>query len=273
MEALPSHAWLDDRIVPADAVRIAGDDPGLTIGDGLFETMRVVAGRVPALADHLARFEASRMALALPRPATDPAFAIAAVLAANPHLANDELGLRLTLTARPTLIVALRPLTTRDHQRRRGLELYTLAARRGESFLARHKTLAWSANSVQQRLHPRGASPAFEGLWLDPEGVVLEGTSTNLFALLDGVVHTTPTSAPILAGVSRAHVLAALEALRIPHREARFTRTELDCATAIVASNAILPVAPVLSLDGIETPIDRESEALHTILRRQLALG
>ncbi len=250
MDAFPGYAWLDDRIVAADALWVSADDPGLTVGDGIFETMRVVRGEVQSLAAHLARFEATRAALALPRPATDPAHAIAQVLAQNDLSGRDDLGLRLTLTARPTLIVRLRALTPRDHQRRAGLALHTLPARRGEAFLARYKTLAWNANAVAQRLHTDGSDPSFEGLWLDPDGVVLEGTSTNLFAVLDGVVHTAPTSLPILPGVARARVLGALQALAIPHREVPFTRADLDRAEAIFATNALLPLAPVLTLDG-----------------------
>lgn len=254
MSTEPTFAWLDDRLVPRDAARVRADDPGLTLGDGLFETMRVVAGEVVARAAHLARFERSRRALALPPPPTDPALAIDQLLAANPLPTDVERVVRLTLTARPTLIVQLRLLGERDLVRRRGLELFTLPARRGESFLARHKSLAYGANTALRRLHPEGHRPTFEGLWLDPEGHVLEGTTTNLFALIDDVVFTPPLSAPILPGVSRATLLARLAALGLPHREAVFAHDDLRRAHGLVATNAVLPLAPVLALDGAPLP-------------------
>jgi len=277
MEALSSYAWLDDRIVSGDELRVSGDDPGFLIGDGIFETMRVRDGQVVALAAHLARFERSREALALPTPATDPAAAIAAVLAATDPGSLVAAGMRLTLSARPTLIVRLRTLTARDLARRAGLALHTLPERRGESFVARHKTLAWNANAIQQRLHADGADLRFEGLWLDPDGIVLEGTTTNLFAIIDGVVLTAPTSLAILPGIARAQTLAALSGLAIPHREAAFTRADLDRADAIFATNALLPLAPVLTLDGVaigaaqkqKRPSDVR-EPLHSLLLRAL---
>ena len=242
-------AWLDDRLVREDALLVPADDPGFAIADGLFETMRVRAGVVVALSDHLARLESSRLALALPPPPAPLHEAIAAVLAAAPSTPHD-LALRLTLTARPSLIVRLRSLTPRDHERRRGLHLHTLPTPRGESFLARHKTLAWNANAVQRRLHPRGDDPDFEGLWLDPDGFVLEATTSNLFAAIGDEVITPPTSAAILPGISRARAIAALRDHGVACVERPITRVELDLADTLFATNAILPVATIHALDG-----------------------
>ncbi len=245
-------AWFDDRLVPEDALFVRPDDPGFAIADGLFETMRIRAGEVVALPDHLARFESSRLALALPRPPVPLHQAISAVLAAHadqPALL-DDVGLRVTLTARPSLIVRLRPITPRDRERRQGLHLHTLPARRGEAFLARHKTLAWNANAVQRRLHPHGDAPDFEGLWLDPEGFVLEGTTSNLFVAIGDDVVTPPTSAPILPGVSRARTIAALREHGVACIERPLARADLDLAQTLFATNAILPIAPIHALDG-----------------------
>lgn len=249
------RAWLDDRLVAPEELVVRADDPGLLIADGLFETMLVREGRVPLLADHLGRFERSRRALALPPPPTPPAEAIASVLAHNGPLAGEHV-LRLTFTARPTLLVTLRHLTEREHRRRLGLDLHLLGARRGECFLARHKSLAWGANAAQRRLHPQGDSPTFEGLWLDPTGLVLEGTSTSLFARIDGVVRTAPLTAPILPGVARARVLRQLTGEGIALAECAFDLEELLHATEVFATSATLPLAPVRSIDGHATPSD-----------------
>lgn len=243
-------AWLDDRLAPSEALVVRADDPGLLIGDGLFETMLVRHGEVVHLGDHLARFERSRRALALPVAPTPPERAVEAVLTHNGPLI-DEHVLRLTFTARPTLLVTVRPLDPRVHVRRLGLDLHTLPARRGECFLARHKALGWAANAVQRRLHPSGAEPTFEGLWLDPDGRVLEGTSTSLFARIDGFWRTAPLSAPILPGVTRARVLAHLERRGDVPFETAFTLDDLRRADEVFATSATLPLAPVRSLDGV----------------------
>ena len=243
------RAWLDDRLVASEGLVVSADDPGLLIADGLFETMLVREGRVPFLDDHLERFEGSRRALALPPPPTPPAEAIASILTGNGPLVGEHV-LRLTFTARPTLLVTLRHLTDREHRRRLGLDLHLLTARRGECVLARHKSLAWGANAAQRRLHPQGRSPTFEGLWLDPAGLVLEGTSTSLFARIDGVVRTAALTAPILPGVARGRVLRQLTAEGVACAETAFDLEDLLRATEVFATSATLPLTPVRSFDG-----------------------
>lgn len=274
MDPTVSHAWLDDRLVPVTALAVPADDPGWLVGDGLFETMLVRQGRVVRLDRHLARFEASRRALALPPPPTEPRVAIAAVLAAADDAARlDEVALRLTLSARPTLVVQLRPIGPRDHARRAGLDLWTLPERRGETFLARHKALAWAANAVQRRLHRAGADPRFEGLWLDPEGHVLEGTSTNLFAVVDAsrrLVYTPPLAQPILPGTARAAAIEALVAAGCEVREAPLDARDFARADELFATNATLPVAPVARLDGQPHPGGAVASALWHDVRAAL---
>ena len=46
-------AWLDGTLVDADAARVSAFDHGLTVGDGVFETMKVVDGVPFALTRHL----------------------------------------------------------------------------------------------------------------------------------------------------------------------------------------------------------------------------
>lgn len=261
----PLFAWLDERLVPTSSVAVPADDPGWLVGDALFETMRASEGRVVRLDAHLARLEASRLALAMPAPPVDPRVAIRALLDAHPPSSSDVV-VRLTLSARPTLVVQLRPLAHRELVRRAGLALWTLPVRRGESFLARHKSAAWASNAIQRRLHHAGTADAFEGLWLDPEGRVLEGTSTNLFAVIDGAVWTPPLSHPILAGTARAAAIAALVGASVEVREAPLTLDAFAAAEALFATNATLPVAPILSLDG-----QIRGDAADALVRRLVA--
>lgn len=109
--------WLDGELRDADGARVSVFDHGLTVGDGVFETLRTVDGRAFALTRHLDRLASSARGLGLPAPDLDEVRrACAAVLDANPL----PLGrLRITYTgglsplgsdrgeAGPTLVVAL----------------------------------------------------------------------------------------------------------------------------------------------------------------------
>src|SRR5438270_9149524 len=89
--------WLDGSVLPADDARVSVRDHGLTVGDGVFETLKVVDGVPFALGRHLARLRASgdRLGLAIPPDAVLRA-AVAELLEAN---SGDELGrLRVTVT-------------------------------------------------------------------------------------------------------------------------------------------------------------------------------
>ena len=117
--------WVDGAVVEADEARVSVFDHGLTVGDGVFETAKVVDGVPFALTRHLDRLASSARGLGL-TPPDDGALrdAVAAALAANADaVAAGPLRLRITLTggtsplgsdrgdAGPTLVVALAPLT------------------------------------------------------------------------------------------------------------------------------------------------------------------
>ena len=115
--------WLDGGLQDIESARVSVFDHGLTVGDGIFETVKAVDGRPFALTRHLDRLTRSAHGLGLPDPDHDEVRrACAAVLAANPM----PLGrLRITYTGGPgplgsdrgehgpTLVVALGETTRR----------------------------------------------------------------------------------------------------------------------------------------------------------------
>ncbi len=124
--------WVDGALVAPDAATVSVFDHGFTVGDGVFETVRVIDGRPFALRRHLARLHRSADRLGLAVPVGDAALraVVAEVLAASGLAAAR---LRITVTAgvsplgsgraaaAPTLVVAAGPLdpwppeTSRGH--------------------------------------------------------------------------------------------------------------------------------------------------------------
>jgi branched-chain amino acid aminotransferase len=89
--------WADGKVVHPDEARVSVFDRGLTVGDAVFETVKVVAGEPFALTRHLDRLAASAAGLGLPAPQLDAVReAIAEVLAAGP--APRPARLRVTYT-------------------------------------------------------------------------------------------------------------------------------------------------------------------------------
>ncbi|WP_236239138.1 aminotransferase class IV [Streptomyces sp. CC228A] len=200
--------WVNGELRDADAARVSVLDHGLTVGDGVFETMKAVDGRPFALDLHLDRLVRSARGLGLPDPDLDEVRrACAAVLAANPM----PLGrLRVTYTgglsplgsdrgdAGPTLVVALGETAPRPDS----TAVVTVPWTRNErGALAGLKTTSYAENVVAlARAHEQGAS---EALFANTAGRLCEGTGSNVFVVLDGRIHTPPLASGCLAGITR----------------------------------------------------------------------
>ncbi|ATZ27731.1 Branched-chain-amino-acid aminotransferase [Streptomyces lavendulae subsp. lavendulae] len=201
--------WLDGTLRDDHDAKVSVLDHGLTVGDGVFETVKAQDGTLFALTRHLDRLTRSARGLGLPDPDLDEVRrACAAVVAEHPV----PLGrLRITYTGgpsplgsergdgRPTLTVALgetarRPDTT---------AVITVPWVRNErSAVAGLKTTSYAENVVAlARAHGEGAS---EALFANTVGRLCEGTGSNVFVVLDGELHTPPLSSGCLAGITRA---------------------------------------------------------------------
>ncbi|MBL1085339.1 aminodeoxychorismate lyase [Streptomyces actinomycinicus] len=204
--------WLDGGLRDLDSARVSVFDHGLTVGDGIFETVKAVDGTPFALTRHLDRLTRSARGLGLPEPDHDEVRrACAAVLEANPM----PLGrLRITYTGGhgplgsdrgehgPTLVVALGSTTRRPDS----TAVITVPWTRNErGALTGLKTTSYAENVVAlARAHQHGASEALFG---NTVGQLCEGTGSNVFVVLDGEIHTPPVTSGCLPGITRALVV------------------------------------------------------------------
>lgn len=245
--------WLGDGLVEEEAARISPLDRGFTLGDGLFETARVKAGRVLRLDAHLARLAAGARVLGLPLPALDLGAALRATAQAN---GLGEAVLRLTLTRGagprgvlppahpvPTLVITAAPLPPPLPPAR--LVIAESTRRNDRSPLARVKSLNYLDNILaRQEAAGRGTDDA---VLLNTRDRVAETSIANLFAVLGGELVTPPVSDGVLPGVMRAAVLAE------GARERSITPAELATASEIFLTSA-LGIRSVRSLKGRDLP-------------------
>ena len=203
--------WVDGQLTDAALARISPFDHGFTVGDGVFETCKVVAGVPFALTRHLQRLDRSAAGLGLPAPDHERVrAAIASLLEAEP----DAGRLRITYTggvsplgsdrgdAGPTLVLAAAP----EGRWETTTSVSTVPWPRNErSAVAGLKTTSYAENVVALAYaHARGAS---EAIFANTVGQLCEGTGSNLFIVLDGQLLTPPLTSGCLAGVSRELVL------------------------------------------------------------------
>jgi branched-chain amino acid aminotransferase len=94
------------------------------------------------------------------------------------------------------------------------------------------------------------AARANEALIVDRDGRVVEGASSNLFIVRDGILITPPLEAGILAGVTRGRALRAADQLGLPTRFAVPTVDEVLGASEVFISSSIRELLPIVSVDG-----------------------
>lgn len=90
-----------------------------------------------------------------------------------------------------------------------------------------------------------------EGIALDPDGYLSEGSGENLFLVKDGTLLTPPLSASILPGITRDSVIKIAHDLGIPVREERLGRNMLYACDEIFLTGTAAEITPVRSVDRI----------------------
>ena len=88
-----------------------------------------------------------------------------------------------------------------------------------------------------------------EALMLDPQGYVAEGTGENIFVVKHGVVRTPPTSAALLAGITRDTTIQLLRERGLEVREAAIARDELYIADEVFLTGTAAEITPVREID------------------------
>ena len=268
--------WLDGELLATAEARVSVFDHGLTVGDGVFETLRSYAGRPFAARRHLERLQASAAGLALSVPSTATLrAALDQVLAVN---GLDDAALRITVTggagplgsARgttgPTVIVAGAPLPAWPPT----VDVAVVPWPRNErGALAGLKTISYGENVVALAWAvERGAS---EAIFANMAGNICEGTSTNVFVGIDGRLVTPPLSAGCLAGVTRALVMETG-----PVVERDLDGQDLAQADEAFLTSTTRGVHPIRAVDGQALPAApgplarAASEALGNLVARDL---
>lgn len=257
---MTTWVWTDGLVAPAGEARVDALDHGLTVGDGVFETCKVVDGTPFALTRHLARLRRSAAVIGLDLPWGDSqvrsacAKAVGAALVDEANAATGVARLRITVTAgsgplgsdrhavAPTLIVAAGPgapwpATT---------DVATVEWVRNErSAVAGAKTTSYAENVVAlAAAHDRGAS---EAIFANTTGALAEGTGSNVFLAIDGRLATPSLATGCLAGITRELVCEQVE---VDERD-DLTLDDLRHASEAFLTSSTRDVHPIARVDGV----------------------
>lgn len=260
---MSTWVWSDGVVGPAGSATVGALDHGVTVGDGVFETAKVVDGTPFALTRHLVRLRRSAEVLGLVLPWDDPflrATCAEAVGAALGDPANAEAGvgrLRITVTGGPgplgsdrgalgpTLVVAAGPGAPWPAT----ADVATVAWVRNErSAVAGAKTTSYAENVVALAEAHRLA--AGEAILANTVGALCEGTGSNVFLVVDGRLATPSLATGCLAGITRALVCELVEV----DERADLTLDHLRHAPEAFLTSSTRDVHPIARVDGTPLP-------------------
>lgn len=253
--------YLNGVLVPLSLASISPFDHGFLYGYGLFETMRAYNGIIFRLERHLDRLRQAAETLGLhTRLATfDLESACYHVLTTNEL---TDARLRLTISAGEgdivpnpatckgiTVFIVARKLTPLppEHYKQGYRAIFSSSRRNSQSPLSRLKASCYLENILARQ--EAKAAGADEAVVLNEQGLVAEGSSSNIFLMHKGQLLTPSLNCGALPGITREAVLELTSSLGIRATETEIAPEQLLAAEEAFFTNSIIEIMPLTRLD------------------------
>jgi len=278
--------YLNGRFVAKEQAQVSVFDHGFLYGDGIYETMRAYGGKLFLLKKHLARLKHSADAISLKLPmrldkigdALNEALSINQLQEAyvRLHLSRGpgEIGLDPALCVAPTMVIVAKPF--HDYPAAyyaQGVSVAVVTTRRNHPLALPPSVKGTNfLNNILAKIEAIQAG-AYEGIMLNWEGYVAEGTISNVFMVKKGVLYTPHLDTGILEGVTRDLVLRLAKRKKIPVREVMLRPKDLMASNECFITNTTMEIMPVTTIDkkkigkGIPGPV---TAALHHAYQKEV---
>ncbi|MBL0387412.1 D-amino-acid transaminase [Tumebacillus sp. ITR2] len=249
-------AFFNGEFLPIDSLVIPIDERGHQFGDGVYEVIKVYDGKPFLMREHLVRLENSAKAIRLEMPYTvEQLEELIGEGLTRADLRDAQVYVQITRgiavrlhafpDASPSISMTLRPAKSLSEETfNTGVKVTLLEDERWLNCYI--KSLNLLANILaKQTASDRGC---FEAV-LVRDGYVTEGSSTNAYAVKDGVVYTHPANKRILHGITRAAVLQVAAEAGIEVREEAFTPEFLLSADEAFITSTTSEVLAITQVD------------------------
>lgn len=283
--------YINGKLIPGEEAKVSVFDHGFLYGDGLFETMRAYQRRIFRLEHHLQRLFLSLEYLKFLIPFNFDYLkeAIYKTIEAN---RLEDAYIRLNVTRgegatvpdpatckAPNLIIITReyvPYSSALYQK--GYKGKIVGVKPSPHMpTISMKTLNF-LNHIIAKMEAK-ASGFNEGIMVNTDGFVTEGTVSNIFMIKGGSLFTPAKEVGLLPGVTRQAVLEIAEAKGLKTREAKITINELLMAEEAFLTNALIEILPLVRVDehpigkGIPGPLTQElMSAYKELVKEELTL-
>ncbi len=283
--------YVNGDFFPRHEAHISVFDSGFVLGDGVWEGLRLVQGRIISLQAHLDRLYEGACAIALHIGLTRDQLvqAVRETLARNGM--HDGAHIRLMVTrgvkrtpnqdprfviGSATIVIVAEFKTPKPETKARGLTLFTSTFRTSGPDVFDLRLNSHSRLNLIQALIQAINAGADEALMLDPRGFVASCNSTNFF-IVRGNALWTSTGAYSFRGITQTTVLEAWAEAGGVARECDFTLAQVYSADEAFVTGTLGGVTPVTRIDGrvigqgLPGPVTQKASALYLDRAHQLA--
>jgi branched-chain amino acid aminotransferase len=256
--------YLNGRYVQAARAKVSAFDRGFSYGDGLFETIRAYAGWVFALDRHLARLKkgADQIGISFNGEVGKWRQVMSELLRRNCLQAADA-SLRLMVTRgpdvlgsllppdvlpSPTLLLVAKPLDAGIAERQQ-VGIGAVTVHWGSPFNPLQiKSLDYLYNMLAMvQAHREGAQ---EALFVDHDGCVVEGATSNLFSFSNGALTTPPLSSGLLPGITRDVIIELAQKENLTVSESPVHLNDLPTVEEAFLTGSLKEIMPLIAIDG-----------------------
>ena len=259
MAASEPVVYINGEYLPQSQATVSVLDRGFLFGDGVYEVIPVYAGKPLRLTEHLDRLQRSMHRVSLKSPLTQQEWEeiFQTLLESNPggdrsiylqvtRGAAPIRDLSLSADIEPTVFVMVNDIKPVDYaQLEKGIEAITVDDFRWKA--CDIKSVSLIAN-VMIRLSANEQNVVDAIMVRD--GLVTEGTASNIFVVHGGIISTPPKSDCLLPGITRDLVIELARANGLTVKERDIKQGELETAEEIWLTSSTREIAPVVKLDN-----------------------
>ena len=277
------YIFLNKTIVPESDAVVSVYDRGFLYGDGIYETMRAYNGVVFKLEKHLERLGRSALLTRLDIPETGfITDAVCRTMEANKlsdayirvtvSRGKGPIGLDPDLCKEPTFVVITEDFREYPgHLYSDGVKLVIAKTRRNlvSAINPRIKSLNFLNNIFAKMEAKEGG--AYEAVMLNAEGLIAEGTVSNIFFVKDNVLCTPALDVGVLDGITREMVISLAKKNVIRVSEGKYYPADLFNASEVFFTNTTSEIMPVSQVELIAYRVGEISKSLHMLYKEEVS--
>jgi D-alanine transaminase len=255
---LGNLAWLSGEIYELDDAKIGVQDRGFLFGDGVYDVTKIYNSRPFRLSAHLDRLQRSSLAISIDIPHSKEEIEnITKNLIEKSKCSDGFIYMQVTrgcsprdhffpTGVTPTLLIYILDIGSPPAKKDvKTAKCITLPDERWMNCHIKSTNLLPNVLAIQKAKE----AGAGEAILFRPDGLITEGTRTNIFAVIDNEVRTHPESNLILAGITRSIAIDIFRKSDTPCFEKAFNLEDLKKATEVWTTSTGLEISPVHSID------------------------